>query len=89
MIVIESLANEWLHEKREGVAEGDEDLGAGGDFQRNKFGVMKLQGQKEKECVVCSRKNNPDGQRKRSRAVCANCMVGVHLDCQPDHICKL
>lgn len=48
--------------------------------------IVKLPGNKERECVVCS---DPKGAgRKRSRTVCSQCDRGLHGECQHLHKCK-
>ena len=51
--------------------------------------IRQLEGRKEKDCVVCSRRDVRGG-RRRSRTECLGCGVGVHLACfdQLDHKTK-
>lgn len=66
---------------------GRADAGTGGDGPGGKFGLEKLPDTKQKDCSVCSGKNNPEGKRKRSRLQCTNCKVGVHPECLVKHNC--
>jgi len=46
-------------------------------------GVRQLSDKREKDCVVCSRKNG--NGRKRSRTECVVCKRGLHLICEKRH----
>ena len=49
--------------------------------------VVPVQGQREKDCIVCSDRRN--GQRKRSRKMCNRCNKGLHYACLARHVCRL
>ncbi|VDI81888.1 Hypothetical predicted protein [Mytilus galloprovincialis] len=53
---------------------------------KNKHGIRKLPGHREKDCDVCSDRNGYGG-RRRSRTVCRVCGKGVHRDCKDNHLC--
>ena len=50
-------------------------------------GIANLPGKKEKDCIVCSDRNNPAIGCKRSRTVCTKCDKGVHAKCSLKHKC--
>ena len=49
--------------------------------------IRNLPGKKEKDCIVCSDRNNPAIGRKRSRTVCTKCDKGVHAKRSLKHKC--
>ena len=49
--------------------------------------IRNLPGKKEKDCIVCSDRNNPANGRKRSRTVCTKCDKGVHAKCSLKYKC--
>ena len=49
--------------------------------------IRNLPGKKEKDCIVCSDRNNPAIGQKRSRTVCTKCDKGVHTNCSLKHKC--
>lgn len=74
--VIDALAAEELTGRNRG----------GGDAPGGGYGLEKLPAGKQKNCSVCSGKNNPEGKRKRSSTVC-NCKLVVHPECYHTHTC--
>lgn len=54
---------------------------------RNKIGLRKLSGRREKDCEVCSNKYGMGG-RKRTKTVCNRCWKGVYKDCHDNHFCS-
>lgn len=77
--IIEQLSKDWLQAKR--VQEAIE--------KRRNRSVQTLEGNIERRCCECSGNKNPEGKRKRSMTICVSCKLGLHLDCQPQHQCKM
>jgi hypothetical protein len=74
--VTEVLSSECIREKIEALAINGQ--------KENVFGVKALPEKLERQCAVCSTRQ----QRKRSRTICVNCGKGLHPKCVGKHVCK-
>ncbi|XP_062608039.1 piggyBac transposable element-derived protein 4-like [Saccostrea cucullata] len=56
-----------------------------GVIRNRNIGIQPIQGNKEKDCIVCSDRST--GQRRRSRSQCRSCRRGLHFACSDRHVC--
>ena len=77
--VIEALSNEHLVNRQplEMPKNREDAFRDGGVLER-------LEGKREKKCIVCS----TNDRRKRSRTICARCRKGIHPVCLSNHRCR-